>query len=87
MGMKVNNSKDAIKLLGTISGKSLAQISKEMGLPMPTYLVNAVNRKSLKVETLAEIAKVCGYEVRLVPKGVNIDNDITIVGGGRENDT
>lgn len=84
MGMKVNNSKDAVKMLGVISGKSLAQISKEMGLPMPTYLVNTVNRKSLKVETLAEIAEVCGYEVRLVPKDVSIDNDITIVGGERE---
>lgn len=82
MGMKVNTSKDAVKLLGTISGKSLAAISKEMGLPMPTYLVNMVNRKSLKVETLAEIAAVCGYEVRLVPKETVIDNDITIVGGG-----
>ena len=64
----------------------MAQISKEMGLPMPTYLVNTVNRKSLKVETLAEIAEVCGYEVRLVPKDAIIDNDITIVGGARENE-
>lgn len=87
MGMKVNSAKEAVKLLGTISGKSLAQISKEMGLPMPTYLVNTVNRKSLKAETLAEIAEVCGYEVRLVPKGTLIDNDITIVGGSVEDAT
>lgn len=84
MGMKVSSAKDAVKLLGTISGKSMAQISKDMGLPMPTYLVNALNRKSLKAETLAEIAEVCGYELRLVPKGVEIDNDITMVGGVNE---
>lgn len=84
MGMKVSSAKDAVKLLGTISGKSMAQISKDMGLPMPTYLVNALSRKSLKAETLAEIAEVCGYELRLVPKGVEIDNDITMVGGVNE---
>lgn len=80
MGMKVSCAKDAVRLLGTISGKNMTQISVEMGLPMPTYLINAVNRKSLKAETLAEIAEVCGYELRLVPKGTQIDNDITIVG-------
>lgn len=84
MGMKVNNAKEAVKLLSTISGKSLAQISKDMCLPMPTYLVNTLNRKSLKAETLAEIAEVCGYEVRLVPKDVIIDNDITIMGEVKE---
>ena len=85
MGMKVSNAKEAVRLLGTLSGKSLAAISKEMCLPMPTYLVNMINRKSLKAETLAEIAEVCGYELRLVPKETIIDNDITIVGGVKEN--
>ena len=81
MGMRVGSTKEAVKLLGVISGMSLAQISKEMGLPMPTYLVNMVNRKSMKVDVLAEIAEVCGYEVMLVPEGVEVENSIVIEGG------
>ena len=60
MGMKVSSAKEAVKIIAALSGKSLAQISKEMGLPMPTYLVNIVNRKTIKAETLAEIAEKCG---------------------------
>ena len=80
MGMKVSNAKDAVRLLCAISGKSMAEISRDMGLPMPTYLVNMVNRKSLKAEMLAEIAEVCGYEVMLVPKGTETENSIVIKG-------
>lgn len=79
MSMKVS-TKEAIKLLGALSGKSLAQISRDMGLPMPTYLVNMVSRGSIKTDVLVNIADVCGYEVMLVPKGAEVENGIEIKG-------
>jgi len=79
MGMKVS-TKDAIKLLGALVGKSLAAISRDMGYRMPTYLVNMVARGSVKADILARIAEVCDYELMLVPKGTEIENSITIKG-------
>ena len=79
MGMKVS-TKEGIKLLAALVGKSLAQISREMGYKMPTYLVNMVSRGSVRAGILARIAEVCGYELMLVPKGTEIDNSITIKG-------
>ena len=63
---------ESIKLLSMRSGKSLAGISKGIGMS-PANLNNMITRKSVRGKLLAMIAKVCGYKLMLIPKDIEVD--------------
>lgn len=46
------------------TGKSRIALSKELGRG-DTYVTSAIQKKSTKVDTITELAKVCGYELLL----------------------
>ena len=71
---------ESIKLLGMRAGKSMAQISREMGMKLPTNLINMLARGDVKASVMSRIAEVCGYELMLVPKGTEVENGIAIKG-------
>lgn len=63
---------EAIKLLAIRSDKSLAGISRDIGMS-PANLNNMISRNSVRGRLLATIASVCGYKLVLVPKDTEID--------------
>ena len=83
MGMKVTSS-EAVRLMAMRSGMSLAGVSREMKMKMPTNLRNMVSRGSLRADVLADVAKACGYKMVLVPADAEIEDCIEIEGGGVE---
>lgn len=57
------NSTDCIKLMTTLAGKSLRQVSEEMGRA-PTFLSTTFYKGSTtRVDTFADIANVTGCKV------------------------
>lgn len=58
-------AKDAVAELVALSGKSAITVSREMGRA-DAYISMTISRKSIpKLDTFAEIAAACGYEVVL----------------------
>jgi len=77
MGMKVTIA-EAIRLVAMRAGKSIAQVSRDMGMKASSNLVNMMARGDVKSSVLTRIADVCGYELALIPKGEDTENVITI---------
>lgn len=79
--MKVSVT-EALRLISTIAGKSLAQLSREMTKSSPAAFVNMVARGSMKMNVGALVAEKCGFALMFVPIGEKdkIDNGIEIKG-------
>lgn len=81
MGMKLSVA-DALKMVIMLKGKSMAQVCRELGMGTPANLTSMIARGGVKMTTGARIADACDYELMLVPKGSEVENGITIIGGG-----
>ena len=81
MGMRLSVT-DALRTMIMLKGKSMAQVCRELGMGTPANLTNMIARGGVKMSTGARIAEACDYELMLVPKGTEVENGITIIGGG-----
>ncbi|MBR3159227.1 MAG: hypothetical protein IKF14_09020 [Atopobiaceae bacterium] len=65
-------AKDAVSEVVALSGKSAITVSREMGRA-DTFISMTISRKSVpKLDTFAELAAVCGYELVLMGNGEQI---------------
>lgn len=65
-------ARDAVAELVAMSGKSAIEVSREMGRA-DTYVSMTISRKSVpRLDTFAELAAACGYEVVLRGSGGEI---------------
>lgn len=66
---------DAIRRMVEASGKTSADVCREMGTA-ENYIRVTLSRKSVpKVDTFAEIAHACGFRVKIVGQGESHDID------------
>ena len=67
------NTKDAIQRMCELGGKSQRTVSKEIGRA-PTFLSSSLTKGSIpRVDTMAAIARTCGFELVLRGHGVTIE--------------
>lgn len=67
------NTRDAIQKMCEIEGKSQRTVSKEIGRA-PTFLSSSLTKGSIpRVDTMAAIARTCGFELVLRGHGVTIE--------------
>lgn len=79
MGTKLNVT-EASKLLAMRSGKSIAQICREIGCGTPSNLQQMINNESIRTRVSSAMANACGYKLCFVPDDVEIDDMIEIEG-------
>lgn len=79
MGMKLKTS-EAVKLMSTRVGKSMAQMCRDLNMGTPANLVLMVNKETLRARILAAMCEVCGYKMVLVPEEVEVEGGIEIKG-------
>lgn len=79
MGMKLKTA-EAVKLMSARTGKSMAQMCRDLNMGTPANLVLMVNKGSLRARILAAMCEVCGYKMVLVPESVDIEDAIEIKG-------
>ena len=73
------NIADAIRQMCSTSGKGTIQVSRELG-KSKAYVSAAINRGNVpRVDTLARIAKVCGYTIVLEGHGERIELDSELI--------
>lgn len=67
------NTRDAIERMCELGEKSQRTVSKEIGRN-PTFLGTTLSKGSIpRVDTMAAIAKACGFELLLRGHGVTIE--------------
>jgi len=73
---------EAIRLMLDRAKKSMAQISRELGLGTPANVVSMVARGGVKMKVGAAIGEACGYTLMYVPNSEvgKIENGIEIKG-------
>jgi hypothetical protein len=74
------NVTEGLRLLAMRVGRSVAQISKELGYKTPASLVNMITRGSIRMKVGAAMAEACGYKMVLIPKDIDIEDGIEIKG-------
>ena len=73
-------SSEAIKLMIKRTGNSITSVGRTLGYGGPASIANMLTRDSMKLSMAAKIAEVCGYKLLFVPKRMEIDDSIEIVG-------
>ena len=71
MGTKLSAT-EGLRIVANRAGKSMAQISREMGYKMPTNITNMMSRGSMRMDVGAGFAECCGYKMVLVPVEVDV---------------
>ena len=67
------NTKEAIEKMCEMAGKSQRTVSKEIGRA-PTFVGSSLHKGSVpRVDTMAAIARACGFELVLRGHGVTIE--------------
>lgn len=70
MGTEIS-VKEALKLMLMRSGKSIAGVTKELGLGTAGNLSQMINNETMRLKLAASIADVCGYKLVLLPDDVD----------------
>ena len=76
--------KEAVKLMLMRSGKSIAGVTRELGLGTPGNLSQMINNESLKLKISGAIAEVCGYKLIFLPDDYDMPDDAIEIKGDVE---
>ena len=68
---------EGLKLMAKRAEKTLAQVSREMGVK-PNSLSNLLSRGKMQTPVAMKMADVCGYKLVLVPENTEIKDGIEI---------
>ena len=80
MGIRLKTH-EALKVMLSLSGKSIAEVSRRIGTKTPSNLSQMITNESIRMRVGAAVCEACGYKLVLVPKDTDLgDNVIEIAG-------